>query len=396
MKNEILTILLVSIITVLSSAQKRNSSYIFGNSLVHHEFQVNPTQSQETSVPHWLHYLSEASNYEYEVSGQYGFLPQHAELPPISNWSFDFAFNAWDSENELFEEADFTNVIITPGNFIQWQAPNVNYPMEQVSPISTTEEIINWSIDQEESINIFIYEGWPDMSPFLSNGFPPNQDEWLDYDQYMNSEFHNWYVKYLDILKTNTSPHCLKVIPVGSLLSHLLKQEPYNQIPIADLYEDDAPHGKPTIYFLAALITYMTTYEEIAPLNYQVDPIIHPIVIENYQNVVSIIWEELNTLKDDLGNSQIFCNNVVSNLYKTEIDNEINISPNPFHDYFQIVSSTKINSVDLLNIHGDVIINSMTINSDQVILKSLDSGIYVVRGKDKKGQIIGMKRVIKI
>ncbi len=33
-------------------------TFIFGHSLIHHEAQVNPTPSQETSVPHWFHLLS--------------------------------------------------------------------------------------------------------------------------------------------------------------------------------------------------------------------------------------------------------------------------------------------------------------------------------------------------
>lgn len=392
-----LTICLGFTLVNILSAQKRNSSYIFGNSLVHHEFQVNQTPSQETSVPHWLHFLSETAGHTYEISGQYGFLPQHADLPPISNWSFDFAENAWDSDNENFQDVDFTNIIITPANFIQWQAPDSNYPMEQISPISASQDIIGWCLDQKESMVIHIYEGWPDMAPYLSNGFPPNGDEWLTYDQYMNGEFHSWFLEYLEILQASTNSTCLKIIPVGSTISALLKEEPLNGIQIADLYEDDAPHGTSTLYFLASLVTYMASYEEIAPLNFQIDPIIHPLVSENYQSIVEFIWDELNNMNGNDGQSQVFCNTISSNKNESFLRNkEVEIIPNPIHQEFKVLSKLDIYSLEFFNVYGQLQYTSSTHGKEYFDSNELKKGAYIMRGKNEDGEILFLKKIFKL
>ncbi|MDF1694650.1 MAG: hypothetical protein P1U56_02405, partial [Saprospiraceae bacterium] len=130
------------------NAQKDVRSFIFGHSLINHEAQVNPTPSQETSIPHWMHFLAEAGGNTYAVSGQYGFLPQHANLPPIAQWGFDFATGAWESDYEPFSAANFTNILITPANFIQWQGPEENYFGETISPIDATKTIVDWCIEQ--------------------------------------------------------------------------------------------------------------------------------------------------------------------------------------------------------------------------------------------------------
>lgn len=130
--------------------QKAIRTFIFGHSLIHHELQLHPTPSQETSVPHWSHFFAEAAGHSYAVSGQYGFLPQHANLPPIAQWGFDFVQGAWDSDNEPFSAADFTSILITPGNFIQWQGPADNYYNEDISPLEATTSIMDWCVEQEE------------------------------------------------------------------------------------------------------------------------------------------------------------------------------------------------------------------------------------------------------
>ena len=52
--------------------------YVFGNSLIHHA-----TDSDETTVPHWLAYFAEQDERAFELDGEWGFLRNWAaELPP--------------------------------------------------------------------------------------------------------------------------------------------------------------------------------------------------------------------------------------------------------------------------------------------------------------------------
>ncbi|MEL6651289.1 MAG: T9SS type A sorting domain-containing protein [Bacteroidota bacterium] len=298
---------LVFLSQVSLQAQDTLRTYIFGHSLINHEFQVNPTPSDETSVPHWFHFLATEAGRRYEVAGQYGFLSTHVNLPPLSNWGFDVVAPAWDDASETFGEAGIDNILTTPGNFIQYQAPDVDYFNQTFSPIEATDSIFDWCNVQQDSLDLYIYENWPDMAGFLNNGFPPTPAEWAAYNADLNGNFHNWFLTYHDSMVARFPNQCVSMIPTGPLISSLLSQSPFDQIPVDSLYEDDAPHGRPTIYFLAALVTYMAMYEEQAPLTYTVPPIIHSTIRNNYSTVVGQLWAGLQSFNFPNGDSRVFC-----------------------------------------------------------------------------------------
>lgn len=375
-------------------AQKSKRIFIFGHSLINHEFQVNLTPSQETSVPHWMHFLAEAAGNDIAVSGQYGFLPQHASLPPIAQWGFDFVDGAWESDYEPFSAANFNSILITPGNFIQWQGPSENYPSKTLSPVSATIEIFNWCLQQEASLNFYIYENWPDMAGFLGNGFPPTESEWESYNNYLNGDFHNWFLEYYKLIKEQYPDACVKMIPIGPIISKLLSKSPFDQIPIENLYEDDAPHGRATTYFLASLITYMAMYEEEAPANFQVEAIIDPVVANNYKAVCDFIWEELNIFKNEQGASEVFCEAPFVTTSETDIIFEdIKVFPNPASINFQISGVEEVHQVELYRIDGTLIFSTRYINV--ISIDDLERGVYILLGKNKDGSLLYQKKLVK-
>ncbi len=381
--------------------QKNITNFIFGHSLINHEFQVNPTPSQETSVPHWFHDLAIASGHNYTVSGQYGFLTQHVNLPPIAQWGFDNVPGAWDSDNEPFTDADFSHILITPANFAQWQAPNINYFNENTSPVQATVDIFEWCLAQEPDIKLFIYENWPDMAPYLSADFPPNDQEWDAYNAYTNGDFHQWFLEYHDLVLENMPNNaCVKMIPVGPAISTVLNQAPFNQIPVTDLYEDDAPHGRPNIYFIAALVSYMAMYEEKPSSNYPIQNIIHPILSDNYQLCVDIIWDYLQSFNFSNGESRVFCNNPI--LSQTEIStnqSSFRVFPNPAKAIINIES--KLNKFDgplsfeIFNSFGQVIQNGQLNNNvTSITLGQTRSQFAYILIRDKNGKVIYQEKII--
>jgi hypothetical protein len=368
-------------------AQDTLKTFIFGHSLINHELQVNPTPSQETSVPHWFHFLAEEAGYNYAVSGQYGFLPQHANLPPIANWGFDFVSPAWDSDNEPFAAADFDNILITPGNFIQWQGPAVPYFNDSLSPLDYTNRVFNWVNQEEDSLTLYIYENWPDMAPFLANGFPPTPSEWTAYNNDLQGGFHDWFLEYHDSLMLAHPNHCVRMIPVGPVISDLLMTSPFNQIAIDSLYEDDAPHGRATKYFLAALVTYMAMYEEQAPLTYQPPAIIDSTVRNNYQQAVTFIWNELQAFNDGNGKSRVFCSGIASSI-GGEIDTRIQVYPNPVHHLLHVQSVETVAYLEVLDLQGRVLIQA---NELTVYLADLPTGMYLLKIHLGSGEIFSEK-----
>jgi len=371
--------------------------FIFGNSLVHHEFQVNPTPSDETSVPHWLHFLSEAGENSLEVAGQYGFLPQHANLPPFSQWGFDFALPAWDSDNVSFAEANFSHILITPGNFIQWQDPDVNYPYESISPVSASNSVVEWCAAQEDGLNFYIYEGWPEMAPYLNAGFPPTDDEWDRFNEFLQTDYVDWFDQYHGMVMEANPDECLRIIPVARLISRLLQQEPYDQIAIEQLYEDDAPHGRPSIYFLASMITYMAMYEEEVPLDYMANEFIDPIIIDNYAAINSFFWNELLNFNDENENTKVFCKLNVAVDESASDASPVTLHPNPFGQSFYIQNKEEELLVKIFNGAGKMIRTEiLKAGETKFDLTGYEDGIFFLKTVDRKGQILEFKKLVKI
>lgn len=282
-------------------------TYIFGHSLLNHAIPTITTTPNETAVPHWLFLLSEAAGNSFSVSGQYGFLPQHDDLPPTAQWGFDIVPSAWDSDIQQFSEADFNSTLITAANFIQYQPATVNYDGDanDTSPLQSTLRIIDWLIDQEPDISIYIYENWPDMAPYIAE-FPPQNSEVDVYHQITLGDFHDWWIDYHDELLMARPDQNIRMIPVGPIIAKLLVETALCDIPLTELYEDDAPHGRPTIYFLASLITYMAMNQEQAPSNIELPSSIHSLVHENYDDTIDFIWAELESFTDGSGNSRVW------------------------------------------------------------------------------------------
>ena len=390
--------LVVASVTFLS-AQQNIRTFIFGHSLINHEIQVNPTPSQETSVPHWFQLFANAGGHDYAVSGQYGFLPQHVNVPPIAQWGFDLVEGAWDSDNEPFSAANFNTILITPGNFIQWQSPTENYPSDNITPVEATEIVFNWCIEQEEGLQFYIYENWPDMGGFLNNGFPPTSAEWIAYNDYLNGDFHEWFIEYHKLVKESFPDACISMIPVGPIISKLLSQDPYSLIPVNELYEDDAPHGRATTYFLASLITYMAMLEEKVSMDFIVDPIIHPTISSNYQDVVDFIWNELQTYVNEEGQSSVFCNSPTVNT--TALSNQerpFTITPNPTEDVLFFTDVVDNYFISIYNMQGNLVLDDLhiTAQDNAIGVSSLVAGVYTIVTQSLTRDKIFINRFIKI
>ncbi|MFK7906224.1 MAG: T9SS type A sorting domain-containing protein [Chitinophagales bacterium] len=368
--------------------------FIFGHSLLVHEFTDNPPPSDELTVPHWMYLLAEEAGQEFAVSGQYGFLPQHANLPPFAQWGFDIVPPVWDSDVEAFSEANFSHAMITAGNFMQYQAPDEPYFGEDgvISPVLATVEIADWLVEQEEGMKVYIYENWPDMAGFIAGeGFPPSEGEFANYNGYTTGEFHDWWIDYQDALLELRPDYQTRMIPVGPIISGLLTETALSGIPILSLYEDNAPHGRPTTYFLAALVTYMGVYGEMAPLGFDVPNLVHPLVKENYVTVVNYIWNELQQFNDGEGNSRVFFEGM-----PTSIENEspfeanIRIFPNPTQDLIRIEAmGAEAFEFQLLNGLGEAL-QSGRIEQDffQLDLGKLTQGLYLLKVGSRAYRIV--------
>ena len=273
-----------------ATAQKDIRSYFFSNSLVHHL-----TDSDETAVPHWLNRIAQAAGHSYATNGQWGFVRQFAQdWPPEPNWSFDEVAGVWGPEDGRFEKAGFTDIVINPANFIQYQPPTTPFDGDNpdgASPVSATIRLFERMAGMPTDTQYFIYEGWAEMSGF-SPAFPPSVRQLGDYHRYNLGAYHDWYVDYAEAMSTAQPALNIQLIPVASLLSKLLTETPLAKIPVTELYSDDAPHGTETLYFLAAAITYSWLYQEPVPTAVSLPRSVHAAVADNLPVISEVIWSE--------------------------------------------------------------------------------------------------------
>ncbi|NMH85911.1 T9SS type A sorting domain-containing protein [Flavivirga algicola] len=388
-------LLLCIVISSKAMAQQNKTMYIFGHSLIVHDPPAISTPSNETTVPHWLHFLAGEAGNSIAVSGQYGFLEQHDDLPPISQWGFDHVAPAWESDTENFTDANFDTFLLTAGSHIQGQPANVNYYNSNVSPLSATLTILDWIDNQEPGAVTYIYENWPELAIFTDHnqGFPPTSEDLENYHERTLGSFHDWWIEYQDFVHAARPNENIRMIPVGPIISKLLTETNLDQIPALDLYEDSASHGRPTLYFLAGLITYMAVYEEKAPSTYTIPNTVNSLVQDNFQSTIDFIWNELLAFNYSGGSSRVFANNVLHVISNDSQTNNISVVPNPAKNFVDIISNHSDYSVDLFDVKGIKINISPEMTHNRVDISNLPDGLYFLKINIDGNQVV--KKILK-
>lgn len=277
-----------------ADAPKSIRNYIFGNSLIHH---LSP--SDETTVPHWLHRLAVAAGNTYAVDGQWGF-PENfvKDLPPIDQWSFKGVPGVWNRGRGPFKSSDYDAIVMNPTNFVQDKAPDASQGLFGAggSQVDVALTLFDWLVKNGKGggTKFYIYEGWADMGPFTKT-FPPNATEIQAFHTYNRGPYHDWYVRYVQLLNENRPGLEVRLIPVASVLSKLLSETALKGIQPAELYSDDSPHGTATTYFLAAVIVYSMLYESKAPADFAVPASVHPLVRDHYGEITGLVCAEVAT-----------------------------------------------------------------------------------------------------
>lgn len=285
------------------NSQSTIESHMMGHSLMNHS---SPTS--QTQIAYWIHQLAEEAGHTYEAAGQFGSIWDFAEFNPNTQWGTEGVPPSWDLDFETYGEADLNNFIFTIFNWIQDLPPDVDYYTEP-SVLLSTERLVDSVSLYQPSNDIFIYENWPDMGPFASdNPFNPTATEIANYNAYTLGAFHDWWIDLHDLILTSRPNLNVKMIPVGPLMAELFAVAPYDAIDPLDLYEDNAPHGRETIYFLAGVATYMAIYGEKAPASYTPPATVIPVITNNYPAIVDEFWDYMIAFNDDDGNNRVFVN----------------------------------------------------------------------------------------
>ncbi|MDC0736814.1 calcium-binding protein [Cognatishimia sp. SS12] len=275
--------------TVLSaqSSEPPRKIYTYGNSLINHG-----SGNDNTTVPHWLAYFADQSEVRFLLDGEGVFLKDmDLSKRPTSDWGFKNVDSAWTRQYRMFEQVGYESLLMNPTNFVQYLPPDAAYEgdnPEGRSPLSITTALMQ---SYGAGKHLYVYEGWADMAPFLWS-FPPGARRLEKYHRFNQGEYHDWYVDFVAMLRRDLPGENVTLIPVARILARAFLETKLGQIPVTDLYSDDAPHGTATLYFMAAAITYAGLFEELPKLGARPQDV-HPEAIANFEALTALIAEEM-------------------------------------------------------------------------------------------------------
>ncbi|MBV2359540.1 calcium-binding protein [Thalassococcus sp. CAU 1522] len=291
MIRRIVAVLSVVVTVFQAQAEGRDASrvYVFGNSLQHHL-----SDADHTNIVHWMNEMARADGRTLALDGQWGFLRNFADgLPPTDNWSFPGIAGAWSPGDGAFGEAGYDAVILTPSNFVQYQPPDAPYDGENPtgeSPLGATLRLVDWLSAEAPDARLFLYEGWAVMDGIVPD-FPPDGAAFARYVDYNGGAHAAWFDRYQALLaeaRPDTQP---QLIPTARILAALLgKGGPLADVPATALFTDADPHGTPSLYFLAGMITFAAVYDAAPPVAYQPPATLLPEIVANYPALAQTVW----------------------------------------------------------------------------------------------------------
>ena len=279
--------------------------YIFGNSLIDHI--VTPEPTEEKRVPHWLGLLAQAAQTEFLVDGTYGFIRDFLDFNNIQpQWTYTTASQVWEEPGDPFSAQDYSALLFSPTNFLQYQGPDQAYfddPNE--TPLSASLSLYDQSIAAHPNVPFYIYEGWGEMDGGYGT-FPGTINLSTYHQNMISGTYPDWYTDLHDQMLAARPGANIRLIPVSRILSTILNQSTYSSLSVLDLYEDDAPHGQSTLYFLASLITYSAIYQQMPPENFDIPNTVESVIRDNYPALRTLIWQELQAFQFNDGRSRVF------------------------------------------------------------------------------------------
>ena len=128
--------------------------------------------------------------------------------------------------------------------------------------------------------------------PGVTN-YPPNARGLARYHEHNAGDYHEWFEDYVGALNA-TGTRDVALLPIARVLATILSETPLAELDAEAFYIDEAPHGTPELYYLAALVTYAHLFGEPPPLADDLEAALHPAIGANAEAIRQIVWRELS------------------------------------------------------------------------------------------------------
>lgn len=270
--------------------------YYYLNSLVSHE---TGAWTSSTQLPNWLDRLTTGTIHTYAVDSEFGFVPQWT-APPRANMGYPEAASAGVSASSWTGASAIDTVTFVPDNFDGPSfPPNAN---TNILPSTTyVDGLLNlidaWETNAPNAGRTYrIYTGWPDMGPYGDPGTitGPQLQAWRDWAL---GGFQAWHESLVSQLQAARPSLDIQLSNINLAVVGAYENLPaVTGISSGTLFEDNAPHGRSSWYFLAAMAEYMELYGEQPPAGFTFDAgwAVDSAITSNYTAISSYMWGVLN------------------------------------------------------------------------------------------------------
>lgn len=254
-----------------------------------------------TNVGNWVKRFSDQApngGNVYTCGAQFGFFPDWT-LPPRSTAGQSETTTPYvDQYVASWTNAQQVEVIeFVPDNF-----DGVGFDPAAVTNMGAAYQTVLLSlIDQWEANAVnanrryIIYAGWNQLNGFGGSGDDPTTvppSGFTDWVTFGLGTYQTWMELLVSRLQGLRQALDIRLHNISKAVLTTFRDTTVSTIPVTSLFEDLAPHGRPTWYFLAAVAEYIELFDEKPPVGFVFDPGwgVHATVTSNYQSIVDFIW----------------------------------------------------------------------------------------------------------
>lgn len=273
---------------------KTVDTFAYLNSLHNHDAGAGDLN---TSTANWLARLAGAApngGNVYTCGWQFGFAnawttPPNAQGQEVVT-SPHMSGTSWTGGDQI------EVVEMVPDNFDGWTVdPNATNNLGFAYETRLLQIIDAWESNAPNANRVYaVYAGWLDMGPY---GDPAtiSAGQITAYINFALGTYQTWLELLVSRLQAARPGLTIRLHNVSRALMLTWRDTVVSTIPASALFEDDAPHGYSTWYFLAAVADYIELFNEKPPAGFVFDGGwgVHATVQSNYQAIVDFVWTSL-------------------------------------------------------------------------------------------------------
>lgn len=353
MKCNFFASMLFFLTTHILPGQTTTSTYYYAHSLIWHQKETN----NQANIPFWLAELEKAASDKCLTSGKHVAIhwdPQSAKIPPGHSWAFTYSnHGSAMTPGGNYVSKTHDNVVLT---YMNWEiiydyGSSIGQRIPATIPKAkdSIAVVFNWLNTNDPGVNLYLYECWPkiewryimdgnDWNAATNTGNPPNSSQWVKYLAYALGNSNAFWKDLQDSLITRAGITNTKLIPSSMICAKLWQTGGLlSDLPVTSIFEDLGPHGKPSAYFLAAMIVYAAQHKKAPIKPFNTHPQIDQRILDRFSEISTFIMSELNAFNFLNGNSRVW-KSPTTDIEKTaqQFESKFRIYPNPANEHITI------------------------------------------------------------